>query len=103
MRNQALAFACLSNPMTAMRDIDLPSGNPLTYLKQLIWEAIPNRNIAAPAPDRFYAYAYKHLVTQVKLAAQEGEFAPLMDPHVFHQRATTRYTQRLLVQANVHV
>jgi hypothetical protein len=103
MENKAPALACLWNLMTAMRDIDLPSGNPLTYLKQLIWQDIPNRNIAAPAPDRFYAYADKNLVTQVKLAAQQGEFAPEMDPHLFHKGATSSYKQTTFGEANVQL
>lgn len=103
MENKAPTLACLWNLMTAMRDIDLPSGNPLTYLKQLIWQDIPNRNIAAPAQDRFYAYADKNLVTQVKLAAQQGEFAPEMDPHLFHKGATSSYKQTTFGEANVQL
>src|SRR5260370_27281036 len=51
MENNPPALACLWNLMTAMRDIDLPSGTPLTYLKQLVWQEIPERNIFAPAQD----------------------------------------------------
>src|SRR5258708_11036118 len=74
MEDNPPALACLWNLMTAMRDIHLPSGNPLNYLKQIIWQDTPDRNIFSPAHDRFYAYADKALVDQVKLAAQQGEF-----------------------------
>jgi len=103
MENNAPALACLWNLMTAMRDIDLPAGTPLTYLKQLIWTDTPNRNIAAPAKDRFYAYADKNLVTQVKLAAQQGEFAAELDPHLFHKGATSSYKQTQFGEANVQL
>ncbi len=103
MENKAPAFACLWNLMTAMRDIALPSGNPLTYLKQLIWQDIPERNIAAPAQDRFYAYADKKLVTQVQVATQQGEFAPELDPHLFHKGATSSYKQIQFGEANVQL
>ncbi len=103
MENNPPALACLWNLMTAMRDIDLPSGNPWTYLKQLIWQDIPERNIFAPAQDRFYAYADKAFVSQVKLAAQQGEFAPEMDPHLFHKGATSSYKQTKFGEANVQL
>ncbi len=103
MENNPPALACLWNLMTAMRDIDLPSGNPLTYLKQLIWQDIPERNIFAPAQDRFYAYADKVLVNQVQLAAQQDEFAPEMDPHLFHKGATCSYKQTEFGEANVQL
>ncbi len=103
MENHPPALACLWNLMTAMSDIDLPAGNPVSYLKQLIWQDIPDRNIAAPAPDRFYAYADKALVSQVKLAAQQGEFAPELDPHLFHKGATSSYKQTKFGEANVQL
>jgi hypothetical protein len=103
MENKAPELACLWNLMTAMRDINLPTGNPLTYLKQLVWQDIPERNIAAPAQDRFYAYADKKLVTQVQVAAQQGEFAPELDPHLFHKGATSSYKQTTFGEANVQL
>src|SRR5229473_3397570 len=87
----------------AMRDIDLPSGTPLTYLKQLIWVDVPDRNIFAPKQDRFYAYADKALVNQVQLAAQQNEFAPELDPAAFHIGATSSYKQIQFGEANVQL
>jgi hypothetical protein len=103
MENNAPALACLWNLITAMRDIDLPSGTPLTYLKQLIWEDIPDRNICGPKQDRFYAYAEKALVSQVQLAAQQGEFTPELDPAAFHKGATSSYKQIQFGEANVQL
>src|SRR5712691_4299928 len=103
MEKNPATLACLWNLMTAMRDIDLPSGTPLTYLKQLIWEDMPDRNIFAPAQDRFYAYADKALVSQVQLAAQQKEFAPEMDPATFHKGATSSYKQIQFGEANVQL
>jgi hypothetical protein len=103
MEKDSATLACLWNLMTAMRDIDLPSGTPLTYLKQLIWEDVPDRNIFAPKQDRFYAYADKALVSQVQLAAQQNEFAPEMDPATFHKGATSSYKQIQFGEANVQL
>ena len=103
MENNPPTLACLWNLMTAMRDIELPSGNPLTYLKQLVWQDISERNIFAPAQDRFNAYADRAIVSQVQLAAQQGEFAPEMDPHLFHKGATSSYKQTKFGEANVQL
>lgn len=103
MENKAPALACLWNLMTAMRDIDLPSGTPLTYLKQLIWQDNPDRNISAPNQDRFYAYADKALISQVQLAARQGEFTPELDPAAFHKGATSSYKQIQFGEANVQL
>lgn len=103
MEKDPATLACLWNLMTAMRDIDLPSGTPLTYLKQLIWVDMPDRNIFAPKQDRFYAYADKALVNQVQLAAQQNEFAPELDPAAFHKGATSSYKQVQFGEANVQL
>ena len=103
MENEAPVLACFWNLMTAMRDIDLPSGTPLTYLKQVVWQAIPDRDISPPAQDRLYAYADKALVSQVQLAARQGEFAPELDPHLFHKGATSSYKQTAFGEANVQL
>jgi hypothetical protein len=103
MEKNPATLACLWNLMTAMRDIDLPSGTPLTYLKQLIWVDVPDRNIFAPAQDRFYAYADKALVSQVQLAARQNEFAPELDPATFHKGATSSYKQIQFGEANVQL
>jgi len=103
MEKDPATLACLWNLMTAMRDIDLPSGTPLTYLKQLIWVGAPDRNIFAPKQDRFYAYADEALVNQDQLAAQQNEFAPELDPSAFHKGATSSYKQIQLGEANVQL
>ncbi len=103
MEKDPAALASFWNLITAMTDIDLPSGNPVSYLKQLIWQDIPERNISAPARDRFYAYADKALVSQVHLAAQQNEFAPEMDPATFHKGATSSYKQIQFGEANVQL
>jgi hypothetical protein len=103
MEKDPATLACLWNQMTAMRDIDLHCGTPLTYLKQLIWEDMPERNIFAPKQDRFYAYADKALVKQVQLAAQQNEFAPELDPGAFHKGATSSYKQVQFGEANVQL
>ena len=103
MEDNPPALACFWNLMTAMRGIQLPSGTPLTYLKQIIWKDNSDRNIFAPKQDRFFAYADKALVGQVRSAAQQGEFAPELDPHLFHKGATSSYKQTKFGEANVQL
>jgi hypothetical protein len=48
-----------------MSQIHLPVGTPLAYLREVVWDD-------TFAQDRFYAYADKALIDQVKQAAAEG-------------------------------
>ncbi len=82
MRTKPGSLAGLLNLSTAMRDVDLPSGRLLSYLKELVWDN-------TLAEDRFFAYADQALGGQLKVAAQQGDFAPAgLQPS-----ATSRYKQ----------
>src|SRR5260370_7050167 len=83
MENKAPALACLWNLMTAMRDIDLPSGNPLTYLKQLIWQDIPNRNIAAPRSEEHTSELQSHLNLVCRLLLEKKKLHIFYPPYCF--------------------
>jgi hypothetical protein len=103
MEEKAPSLACLWNLMTAMAGIQLPQGTPVNYLKEIIWQDMPGDELFAPAQDRLYAWADKNLVDQVKTAAQQGEFAPEINPSFFHKGATSSYKQIQFGEANVQL
>src|SRR5262249_56179619 len=88
-------LACLLNLITAMRQIHLPVGTPFQYLKGIIWDEM--------AQDRFFGYADKELIQQVKAAADQGEFAPELGASFFHPGATLSYKQVQFGEANVQL
>lgn len=92
-------IACFWNLMTAMSQIHLPQGTPVDYLRQIIWDD-PDLQFAQ---DRFFAWATPALVSEVKQAAQEGEFAPEFDPSFFHGDATCSFKQVQFGEANVQL
>lgn len=96
MEDQPETLAGLLNITTAMADIDLPTGNPLIYLKELLWEDSMKQ-------DRFLAWTNKSLLDQVKRAAAEGIFAPEFGTSLFHPGATCSYKQVQFGEANVQL
>ena len=55
------------------------------------------------AQDRFFGYADKSLVDQVRRAAIDGEFAPEPNPGLFHPDATSSFKQIQFGEANVQL
>jgi len=90
------ALASLLNLITAMKTIHLPSGTPLSYFKSILWDD-------SLAQDRFFGYADKALVDQVRRAAMDGEFAPEPNPGLFHPDATCSFKQIQFGEANVQL
>ena len=95
LENRSAVAACLLNITTAMEQIHLPSGTPLDYFQQLIWGQL--------AQDRFFGYADAKLLDQVRLAAQQGLFAPEPGSFIFHPGATSSYKQVQFGEANVQL
>jgi hypothetical protein len=79
-----------------MKSIQLPSKTPLDYFKSILWDE-------SLAQDRFFGYADKNIVDQVRRAAMEGEFAPEPSPGLFHPDATSSYKQIQFGEANVQL
>jgi hypothetical protein len=79
-----------------MKEIRLPVGNPLDYLRQLKWDD-------SFAQDRFFAYCHPKLLEQVRIAAAQGEFAPETDSAFFHPGATASWKQIQFGEANVQL
>jgi hypothetical protein len=94
--NRPQALASLLNLATAMKTIDLPSKTPLDYFKRILWDE-------SLAQDRFFGYADRILVDQVKQAAKDGEFAPEPNPGLFHPDATSSFKQIQFGEANVQL
>jgi hypothetical protein len=94
LERKPLSLAALLNITTAMREIHLPEGGPLDYLRQLKW----NDNLAQ---DRFFAYCDPKLMDQVKIAAAQHQFAPETDSAFFHPGATASWKQIQFGEANV--
>ncbi|PYU20822.1 MAG: hypothetical protein DMG30_19760 [Acidobacteria bacterium] len=90
------ALASLLNLITAMKAIQLPSKTPLDYFKEILW----NESLAQ---DRFFGYADRSMVDQVRRASLEGEFAPEPSPGLFHPDATSSYKQIQFGEANVQL
>lgn len=90
------ALASLLNLVTAMKTIQLPSKTPLDYFKEILWDE-------SLAQDRFFGFADKFLVDQVRRAAMEGEFAPEPSPGLFHPDATSSFKQIQFGEANVQL
>ena len=96
LENKPLSLAALLNITTAMKEIHLPEGSPLDYLRQLKWDD-------SLAQDRFFAYCDPKLLDQVKIAAAQGEFAPETDSAFFHPGATASWKQIQFGEANVQL
>ncbi len=94
MENHPGPLASLLNFTTALEQVFLASGTPLDYLTEVVWEATPR-------PDRFFAWASPDLVSQVKLAAQQGVFRPA--PATLHPGATRSYKQVQFGEANLQL
>jgi hypothetical protein len=92
--NKPAALASLLNLATAMKTIQLPSKTPLDYFKEILWDE-------SLAQDRFFGFADKGIVDQVRRAAMEGQFAPAPGPGLFHPNATSSFKQIQFGEANV--
>lgn len=96
MEQRPAALACVLNLVTAMSQINLPIGNPLDYFRELIWDDTME-------PDRFFAYADRALVGQVRQAAEQGQFEPEPGSAIFHKGATSSFKQVQFGEANVQL
>ncbi len=85
------------NLLTAMRAIALPSGKtPFHYLKAVDWDKSPQQ-------DRFWIWADRALIDDVKAGAKKGHFGRERNPGAFHPDATLSYKEKQLGEANVQL
>jgi hypothetical protein len=96
MEDRPASIASFFNLATAMSAIDLPVGTPLDYIKEVIWDD-------SFAQDRFFGYADRRLIDQIRLATQHEEFAPEPGSWLFHEGATSSWKQIQFGEANVQL
>jgi hypothetical protein len=96
IQTKPAALASLLNLATAMKAIQLPQNTPLDYFKEILWDE-------SLAKDRFFGFADKSIVDQVRRAAMEGEFRPEPNPGLFHPDATSSFKQVQFGEANVQL
>ena len=96
MENRPASLASFFNLATAMSGIYLAVGTSLDYIKEIIWDE-------TFAQDRFFGYADKSLIDQIRRATLQGVFAPEPDPWLFHPSATSSWKQIQFGEANVQL
>jgi hypothetical protein len=96
MEDRGAVLAALLNITAAMEQIHLPTGTPLDYFQQIIWDD-------TMAQDRFFGFADAELVNQTRRAAAEGLFAPEAASALFHPGATSSFKQVQFGEANVQL
>jgi len=94
MDARPLSLAALLNISTAMKEIHLPEGNPLDYLREL-------KRDDSLAQDRFFAYCDPKLMEQVRTAAAQKLFVPETGSNFFHPGAAASWKQVQFGEANV--
>jgi hypothetical protein len=112
VKNRPAPIACFLNLVTAMADIQLPSGkSPLDYYWNVGW---PQGDPTTPAwiqqfdnvmkQDRFFGYVDQAILADVQNAARMGAFSKEPDPEKWgHIGATESYKQTQFDVANVQL
>jgi hypothetical protein len=106
------SIACFLNLVTAMADMQLPSGkSPLDYYWNVCWpEGDPSTagwtqqfdNVMKQ--DRIFCYVDQAILPDVQAAARQGAFSKELDPDLWgHSGATESYKQVQFDVANVQL
>lgn len=90
------ALACFLNLAEAMSAISLPTGSPLTYMREIVWDETIGQ-------DRFFVWCDCALIEQVREAADQGVFDQIAGSGFFHPGATLSYKQKQFGEANVQL
>lgn len=96
MEKKPKSLAAFLNICTAMSQIFLRSGTPLSFIKEVEWDD-------TMAQDRFFAYADAKVIDEVRAAANQGLFAPEPGAAIFHPGATASWKQVLFGQGDVQL
>jgi hypothetical protein len=111
------ALAALLNITTAGHQIAMDQGLFISYFKQIVWDEQPvewrNHHMVGFNPlddtehamrhDRFWAYADRRLVAQVKAGVKEGTFFVEHGSQVFHPGATGSFKENNMEEGHIHV
>ncbi len=96
LENRSPVLACLLNFTTAMEQHFIPAATPLEYFQLLTSQTTIEQ-------DRNYGNPDARLIDQVRLAAQQGLFAPEPGTAAFHPGATSSWKQIQFGEANVQL
>ncbi len=91
------SLACLLNIVTVMKEIHLPKGVVLDYMREVRWDDDHLKQ------DRFMAYCDPDLLNQVRLAAEQKMFVQEPSPGLLHPGATCSYKQVQFGEANLQL
>ena len=111
LESRPKALACFLNIVTALADIQFPSGkSPLDYYWNIAWPAGDaggpdwlNELDSVFKQDRFFCYVDANILPDVRAAAKQGSFAPEANPGAFHSDATESYKQTQFDVSNVQL
>ena len=111
LESRPKALACFLNIVTAMAEMQLPSGNtPLDYYWNINWPLKSETDADwltqlddVFRQDRFFCYVDAAILPDIRLAAKQGSFAPEANPSSFHADATESYKQTQFDVANVQL
>jgi len=110
--NRPLSIACFLNLVTAMADIQLPSGKTvMDYYWNACW---PQGDATTPAwtqqfdnvmkQDRMFCYVDQSILPDVQAANKQGAFSKELNPDIWgHSGATESYKQVQFDVANVQL
>lgn len=96
LEDNSAAAAGMWNILTALGQLQLSTGNALSYFRQIRWNESLQR-------DRFFGYADKQLLEQVRIAEAQGVFKPEVGPGMFHEGATCSYKQVQFGESNLQL
>ncbi len=97
--------AALLNISAAMDDILLPK-HVLKYYSRILWADLPGSTLMRehPQPDRFFGFADRQLVAEIRKLNSIGKFPEEKDPgKKGHPGATCSFKQNLFGEANVQL
>jgi hypothetical protein len=105
------AIACFLNLVTAMADMQLPSGKtPLDYYWNVGWPQGDPTTAAwlqqfdgVMKQDRFFCYVDQAILADVQAAAKMGSFSEEPNPGTLHPGATESYKQTQFDVTNVQL
>ncbi len=115
--NDPAAMAAVLNITTAGNQIELGGRKFTSYFKELIWQEQriewrmhrmvdfnpANDSEHAMRHDRFWAWADRSLVSQVRQSVKQGRLFNELGFQYFHPLATSSFKERALSEGHIHV
>jgi hypothetical protein len=97
MHDEPAVLAAFFNIAMSLNQIRWPTGTPLDYFKELVWDEMKQ--------DRFFAYADRALIEGAKESAKRGELSEEAKTFMklFHHGSTLSYKQTQFSEADVQI